>query len=616
MHNFTEVVDDVIPFKNLRYVTDFPSRNNNIRIRRANGTFGYISRPHLRNNTHSGKRKRQTLENEEVDQDEYYVENGNTDSDIEDSNSAHDSHDDNIPPQNSRNESDTPTNNINNKIPFYKRSEAKNEQHSKILYDYVMQPHSSEPYGIWDTTAVYFEYIKKPLRSTTERFATFTFGMVLFGLCVHLLIEGSTDSCLKSLLNIYAPLVGPHFYDHFPRTADQLNQMFWNMIGIPKVERQFIDKLVDESNRYIDHGVARTHVSASTSDFTMFDVRDIIKLQLNDPIFLNDLKNGIKRTEAEMNTSENDRVYEQLEDGDVIRKLRKNGPLKWWNIYSFQVFFDGVRLFKSGNTKMVAVYLVNTLIPYEQRFRPGNVIVLAIISSKCKIKYGEFVETVVKKFKQDMQLNGADLSLNSMNIKIGGLITNLVCDIKERECLLQMNGGFYRCLYCYTKGTTGDHKHVTFPVNNETIKKRTNASFRLDSRFGKKFPIILTFIGDDDKPMRGLKGRSALLDLDEFDPVKMTPVEVMHTFDMGIIKYFLGMWTTTCVKYKDTGYKLDKASITEIERRVDAIRLPHYISRRPKFADRDSWKAMGNNHYVIFTYNDYFRVSNFCFIHV
>jgi hypothetical protein len=95
--------------------------------------------------------------------------------------------------------------------------------------------------------------------------------------------------------------------------------------------------------------------------------------------------------------------------------------------------------------------------------------------------------------------------------------------------------------------------------------------------------------------MRGVKGYSAFLDLDEFDPVMMTPVEVMHTFDLGVIKYFLQLWTGTKHKklVRDKPWILQKIDIELLKDRINSVRLPHYSTRRPKFQDRDKWKADG-----------------------
>jgi hypothetical protein len=102
-------------------------------------------------------------------------------------------------------------------------------------------------------------------------------------------------------------------------------------------------------------------------------------------------------------------------------------------------------------------------------------------------------------------------------------------------------------------------------------------------------------------PMRGVKGWSALLDLDCFDPVDMIPVEVMHTFDQGVVKYFFKLWCPRKPKKEkpqtsDTDlppWRLNEQQLLELERRINDVRVPHSISRSPKFKNRDKWKADG-----------------------
>ncbi len=82
-------------------------------------------------------------------------------------------------------------------------------------------------------------------------------------------------------------------------------------------------------------------------------------------------------------------------------------------------------------------------------------------------------------------VDGIDICIDSTTIKVGGLITSLICDIKERDSLLYMNSGYYRCPYCYCTGKTyPPDKVVRFPYVNETISLRTKRSFHLDATFG------------------------------------------------------------------------------------------------------------------------------------
>jgi hypothetical protein len=46
------------------------------------------------------------------------------------------------------------------------------------------------------------------------------------------------------------------------------------------------------------------------------------------------------------------------------------------------------------------------------------------------------------------------MNIGDDTITLGGLITSVVVDIKERDQVLCMNSGYFRCPYCYHKGAT------------------------------------------------------------------------------------------------------------------------------------------------------------------
>lgn len=101
--------------------------------------------------------------------------------------------------------------------------------------------------------------------------------------------------------------------------------------------------------------------------------------------------------------------------------------------------------------------------------------------------------------------------------------------------------------------------------------------------------------------MRGVKGHSPFLTLDCFDPTIMVPIEVMHTFDLGIIPMLLNAWCDGATKnrknddptFTSKRWYLSASQYQELVRRVNAVRVPHTITRKPKLETRDDWKAEG-----------------------
>lgn len=326
--------------------------------------------------------------------------------------------------------------------------------------------------------------------------------------------------------------------------------------------------------------------------FSMFNVADVIKQQLRNPKYLNSLRQGItsraNTVSENCNKKSEEKVYKDYWDGDVVQRMYRETELKWNHILSFTMFIDGMQLFRMSKKGITGVYLVNNLLLKEDRMKPENVIVLCLISSAIDIDYKQFLERVVANFRSAFEINGVTLQVGpKQSIKIGGIITTLVTDIKERDTILLMNAGYYRCNQCYQ---TGIHENgsVNFPFS-EKRELRSRVSFHMDARLSQD---------GTGNPFRGVKDFSPLLLLEYFDPTVMVPMEVMHTFDLGIVLYLLTIWTgdsKVSVMEKTFGIKPiyvwssdDKQRLID---RVAKVRLPHGYTRKLDFKDYKSWKA-------------------------
>jgi hypothetical protein len=100
--------------------------------------------------------------------------------------------------------------------------------------------------------------------------------------------------------------------------------------------------------------------------------------------------------------------------------------------------------------------------------------------------------------------------------------------------------------------------------------------------------------------MRGVKDFTPLLKLDYFDPTVMVPMEVMHSFDLGIVLYLLRIWTgdsKTSMLEKEHSIKPVYVWNTEdklrLKERIARARLPHGYTQKLNFDEFTSWKADG-----------------------
>lgn len=490
--------------------------------------------------------------------------------------------------------------------PVYKASilqnitEEQHQQYHTIFNNYITGEVSIEPYAIWNQSHALFQRIK--VRVMKQEFLTnsimrddlvtrskFTLGMFLFSVCIWSMIANIAANNMEGLFNLFLPLMSYHLTTLWPITKKKFDKQFWKLINLPRCKRQALGERVSE--KYARYGIQSSTHGTGSINFTIFNIADVIKFQLNDPSYVAALQEGYERERKEQvkngdTVPESEREYEEYTDGDICRNLRTNGLLKYSHILSFQGFADGVRLHRDGHTGLTAVYLVNTHIPLYKRFDESNIIVVALMSSKANISYRDFLLQVVGEINRSLTEIGIHMTINGTDIVIGGLVTSFIVDIKERDELLCMNSGFFRCPYCYHHGNTyPPHTSVCFPVTGTKPKKRTYLSFKLDAKFGSK-----------ESPMRGVLNSTPLLDLPGFDPTTMVPVEVMHTFDLGIIKYMLLLWTGLSKKKTNASdvsnpWELTIEQCAELERRINKIRLPHYFTRHLPFDDRASWKA-------------------------
>jgi len=120
-------------------------------------------------------------------------------------------------------------------------------------------------------------------------------------------------------------------------------------------------------------------------------------------------------------------------------------------------------------------------------------------------------------------LFGSDLQINALQV---------VADAPKRnevQCLAG-HSAYYACSYCLRKakqvmGKT--RRRPAWPHKKDTGEKRTH-SWMEDMLEGL----------EDKSPeeRKGLKGRSPLFDLQDFDVIEGVPTEYMHMYCEGIIK--------------------------------------------------------------------------------
>jgi hypothetical protein len=286
------------------------------------------------------------------------------------------------------------------------------------------------------------------------------------------------------IMESYIPHLPSTIHDVWPTTDDKLNSGFWNQLRLPRFK---VTPLLETQQRQRNRLTSRT-INRSPLQYTIYNIADVIKLQLQDFTFLRLLRNGWQQ-------QRNNAYLQHYDDGMVCQQLKQHGLLRYSHIMSYQLFIDGVSLFKNGAEGVTAVYMVNTDLREEDRFNASNIILVGLMSTKCKneMEYSEFLQKIVIELNRSLAEEGIEVETQDGVVTIGGIITSIILDTKERdEVLLQKMNGYWSCPFCYVKGTTYDgSSNVSYNINLADIQLRDKLSFSFDATFGKFILIYL-----------------------------------------------------------------------------------------------------------------------------
>lgn len=93
----------------------------------------------------------------------------------------------------------------------------------------------------------------------------------------------------------------------------------------------------------------------------------------------------------------------------------------------------------------------------------------------------------------------------------------------------------------------------------------------------------------ENETLNGILGSSPLLDLDGFDFIAAFVPDYLHCVCLGVVRYLMLLWITA--KIGDLWY-IDKHHIMLLNKRLEATKPPHEITRSPRTLDNIKfWKA-------------------------
>jgi hypothetical protein len=219
---------------------------------------------------------------------------------------------------------------------------------------------------------------------------------------------------------------------------------------------------------------------------------------------------------------------------------------------------DGKRII--GNRKIYPLYLAINELGKLYRYKYKNILV-PLIWINDVIDYKIILHPIINELK---------LIQNGVNIKINGIEENFIIrlhcislDLAERFKFFSMSqwNGYTSCLYCFQRGIFCNHT-VYFKLE-ETVE-RTVQSFLEDSLSGSEL-----------SPVNGIIGVSPITELDYFNFIEGTSVDILHNMGIGIIPHvfkFIGKEDMES-KIKINGTKLRLPSCIGTKIKLDSLRV-------------------------------------------
>lgn len=251
------------------------------------------------------------------------------------------------------------------------------------------------------------------------------------------------------------------------------------------------------------------------------------------------------------------------------------------NNISFIWYTDGIPVFKSSKISLWPVHLTVNELPFEDRKRRENTLLVGYWYNDKKPQMNTFLYKFMKTFQEIVE--GVQITLPDNNIIIvKGIILMGTCDLPAKcDCLnfIQFNDD-YGCHSCLCKGEhieIGPRSHVhAYPFENELTLRTSQQSIEFANR------------AKSDTPFMGVKGHTVISKIMP-DFINGMAIDRMHCVDGGVMKKLMTLFFDQ--KYSDTPFSL-YAVIDIINRRLISIKPPKFIHRMPRsVTDLMHWKA-------------------------
>lgn len=268
--------------------------------------------------------------------------------------------------------------------------------------------------------------------------------------------------------------------------------------------------------------------------------------------------------------------YDDITSGLYYKSIRSksNSPF-----LSLSVNTDGIKIFKSAKASSVwPLLVVVNEVPKEHRYKKENFVVAGLWFGKDP-DMAMFMRFLIEEIEEisakglSVVLNGKPEFLNMHNI-----IFTSDSPAKAKVLNCTVYSGFYGCPYCLHPGNNEGEDAMRYPYMKYTEQR----SHKMIQNDAMTMVRLKKMTGKICKEIRGIRGPSPLLLLQNFNMIKGTPVDYMHACLHGVTGKMLGLWLDIC-NHHNAFYIGRPTQIETLDSRIKSIRLPSKEEERSFF---------------------------------
>lgn len=269
---------------------------------------------------------------------------------------------------------------------------------------------------------------------------------------------------------------------------------------------------------------------------------------------------------------------EDIYDAEIYQELSSPGNvLHDRNNISFTWYTDGIPIFKSSKFSIWPVYFVINELPYQERFKKENIILVGLWFGDEKPEPNMYLLPIyneVIELRNGIEIETPDIQ-NPINVK--AWIICGTCDLPAKALFLNMKqyNGKFGCHKCKQPGERLEKRQV-YPY-------KKNMNLRTEAETLRQADRVTTH------PICGVKGQSIISFL-AYKWITTTTLDPMHCIFSGVMKMMLKLWFDK--KFSKENFSVS-GMVDLIDEKIKNLLSPEFVQRRPRSIKEHLkfWKA-------------------------